>query len=207
MAADTREKLVRGALETLRTRGIAGASARHIAAAAGVNQALVFHHFGSVHGLLTAACEFGARQQVDSYRERFQRVRSLTELLELGRAIRADERTDLTMLAQLLAGAQGVPELVPATAAGLALWSEEIERVLHRVLGTTPLAEFVDVGGLARAVTAAFIGLDLYQGVDQENADRAIASLEQLGRLLTALEDLGPVARLAIRTQLRRTTR
>ncbi|MEO3786092.1 TetR family transcriptional regulator [Actinocorallia sp. B10E7] len=207
MAADTREKLVRGALETLRTHGIAGASARRIAAAAGVNQALVFHHFGSVHGLLTAACEFGAREQVDAYRARFQRVRSLTELLELGRTIRADERTDLAMLAQLLAGAQAAPELVPATAAGLALWAEEIEGVLHRVLAATPLAEFVDVGGLARAVTAAFIGLDLYEGVDQKEAERAVASLEQLGRLLTVLEDLGPVTRLAIRTQLRRSTR
>lgn len=207
MAADTKEKLIRGALETLRTRGMAGASARHIAAAAGVNQALVFHHFGSVHGLLAAACEFGAHEQVDAYRTGFQRVRSLTELLELGRTIRADERTDLAMLAQLLAGAQTTPELAPATAAGLALWSEEIEQVLHRVLTATPLAEFVDVGGLSRAVTAAFIGLDLYEGVDPKEADRAIASLEQLGRLIAVLEDLGPVTRLAIRTQLRRSTR
>ncbi|GAA3236890.1 TetR/AcrR family transcriptional regulator [Actinocorallia longicatena] len=203
----TKEKLLAGALETLRERGIAGASARAIAGAAGVNQALVFHHFGSVHGLLTAACEHGAREQVGAYRERFDRVRSLTGLLELGRRIRADERADLAMLAQLLAGSQVSPELAPATATGLALWTTEIEAVLTRVLASTPLAEFVDVGGLARAVTAAFVGLDLYEGVDREGADRAVASLEQLGHLLTALEDLGPVARLAIRGRLRRKTR
>ena len=45
---DTRTRLLDGALETLRTRGIAGVSARTIAAAAGVNQALVFYHFGGV---------------------------------------------------------------------------------------------------------------------------------------------------------------
>jgi len=56
----------------------------------------------------------------------------------------------------------------------------------------------------ALARPAAFIGLDLYEGVDQKEADRAVASLEQLGRLVAVLEDLGPVTRLAIRTQLRR---
>src|SRR5213078_627494 len=53
---DTRQRLVDGAIETLRTHGLAGASARTIAATAGVNQALVFYHFGSVHELLEAAC-------------------------------------------------------------------------------------------------------------------------------------------------------
>jgi AcrR family transcriptional regulator len=204
---DTKTKLLRGALDTLRTRGIAGASARNIATAAGVNQALVFHHFGSVNGLLAAACAFGAEEQVEAYRQRFDTVRSLTDLLELGRTIRADERADLAMLAQLLAGSQVTPDLVQSTALGLSRWTEEIDRVLERVLGNTPLSEFVDVGGLARAITAAFIGLDLYEGVDEAGAARAIASLEQLADLLTILEDLGPVGKLAIRTQIRRSTR
>lgn len=205
--SDTKIKLMGGALETLRTRGIAGASARHIAAAAGVNQALVFHHFGTVNGLLTAACAFGADEQIAAYRDRFEAVGSLGELLELGRTIRADERADLAMLAQLLAGGQAAPDLARASGEGLARWTAEIEQVLIRVLAASPVGEFVDLGGMARAITAAFIGLDLYEGVDEAGAARAIASLEQVADLLAVLDDLGPVSRLALRTQLRRKTR
>jgi AcrR family transcriptional regulator len=40
--ADTRQRLIDGAIETIRKHGITGTSARTIASAAGVNQALVF---------------------------------------------------------------------------------------------------------------------------------------------------------------------
>ena len=117
MAGDTRSRLLEGALETLRAHGIAGASARSIAATAGVNQALVFYHFGTVDELLTAAVRHGAQQQVSVYRDRFASITSLRELLDLGRSLRADERAagNLAVLAQMLAGAQTDPRLRPAT--------------------------------------------------------------------------------------------
>ena len=52
---DTRRKLLDAAMATLRDKGIAGTSARVIAAAAGVDQALVFCHFGSVAELIGQA--------------------------------------------------------------------------------------------------------------------------------------------------------
>ncbi|GAA3115693.1 TetR/AcrR family transcriptional regulator [Streptosporangium carneum] len=203
---DTRTKLLDGALETLRTQGIAGASARSIATTAGVNQALVFYHFGSVDDLLTAALRHGAEQRVAVYRERFASVGSLRELLDLGRTLHAEERAagSVAVLAQMLAGSQSAPQLAPATAAGLGLWVAEVEEVLGRVLAETPLAEFVDVAGLARATSAAFVGLELYEGVDSEGTERAFDALEQLAVLMTALEDMGPVARRAVRSRLRR---
>ena len=206
VGADTREKLLNGTLAALGEQGIAKISARTIAAAAGVNQALVFYHFGSVDGLLAAACRHGAEQRVALYRDRLREVRTLGELLALARDLHATERDDgsLAMLAQLLAGAQKHPRLAPATAAGLALWTEEIERVLVRVLAGTPLAEFVDAAGTARAVSASFIGLELYEGVDPDGAATALAALEQLAALTTALDELGPVAQRAVRARLRR---
>jgi hypothetical protein len=141
------------------------------------------------------------------YRERFAGVRTLAELLALARELHAAERAagHVAVLAQLLAGAQAQPRLVPATAAGLGLWVEEVEQVLARVLAGTPLAEFVEVGGLARAVAAGFVGLELYEGVDPEGTERALSSLEQLAGLVAALEELGPVAQRAVRARLRRT--
>ncbi|MEV0525874.1 TetR/AcrR family transcriptional regulator [Streptomyces sp. NPDC050439] len=209
MSGDTKEKLLEGALRTLTEQGIAKTSARTIAAAAGVNQALVFYHFGSVDELLAAACRHGSEQRVSRYRERLDAVSSLAELLEFGREMHAEERAagHVAVLGQLLAGAQTQPRLAPATAAGLALWIEEIEKVLVRVLSATPLGEFADPVGLARAVAASFVGIELYEGVDAAGAERALDALEQLSVLVTAVEELGPIAQRAMRSRLRRVVR
>jgi AcrR family transcriptional regulator len=53
--SQTKQRLLTGALAAIGEHGITGVSARTIAAA-GVNQALVFHHHGSVDDLLATAC-------------------------------------------------------------------------------------------------------------------------------------------------------
>ncbi|MGW5634528.1 TetR/AcrR family transcriptional regulator [Streptomyces sp. NPDC003832] len=206
---ETRTKLLEGALRTLGEQGIAKTSARSVAAAAGVNQALVFYHFGSLNDLLAAACRYGAERRVARYRDRFADVTSLSGLLALGREIHEAERAfgHVSLLGQLLAGAQTHESLGPATAAGLDLWIVEIERVLTRVLPETPFGEFVDPAGLARAVAASFVGIELYEGADAPGAGAALDALEQLGRLVAALDDLGPMAQRAVRHHLRRTHR
>jgi AcrR family transcriptional regulator len=205
--ADTRTKLLEGALRTLADLGIAKTSARAVAGAAGVNQALVFYHFGSVDELLAAACRYGAEQRVSRHRERLAAVTTLAELVRCGRELHEEERAGghVAFLAQLLAGAQTQPRLAPATAAGLDLWTAEIEKVLFRVLADSPLGEFADPVGLARAVAGSFVGLEMYEGVDPDGAVRAFEALERLAELAGVLDELGPVARRAVRHRLRRT--
>ncbi|MEU6063663.1 MULTISPECIES: TetR/AcrR family transcriptional regulator [Streptomyces] len=206
---ETKTKLLEGALRTLTEQGIAKTSARTVAAAAGVNQALVFYHFGSVDELLAAACRYGAEKAVARYRSRLAAVTSLSELLAVGREIHEQERAGghVALLGQLLAGAQTHEILRPATAAGLDLWITEIQKVLTRVLADTPFGEFTDPAGLARALAASFVGIELYEGVDETGAHAALDALEQLGALVAALEELGPVAQRAVRHHLRRTSR
>jgi AcrR family transcriptional regulator len=203
---DTRSKLLDGALQAIRTHGIAGVSARTVATTAGVNQALVFYHFGSLDALLTEACLQATRSRVERYREGLAGVESLRELLELGRSLHEEERQlgNVTVLAQLLAGAQTDPRLAEPIRQALALWTAEVEAVLTRVLARTPLADLADPAGLARAVSAAFIGLELFEGVDPDGAKSALDALDQLGALVEVVEDLGPVARRALRAKLRR---
>ena len=204
--SDTRTRLLDGALETLRTKGIAGVSARTIAASAGVNQALVFYHFGSVDELLAAACTYGAQQRLAFYASRLDAVRSLSGLLAVGLELHQQERADgnVIVLAQMLAGAQSEPRLAPATAQALELWIGGIETVLRRVLAGSPLAEILDPGGLARSIASAFIGFELYEGVDPAGAGQAMAAIAQLGVLVDAIEDLGPAGRRVVRARLRR---
>ena len=206
---ETKTKLLEGALRVLTEQGIAKTSARVIAAEAGVNQALVFYHFGSVDELLAAACRYGAEQAVARYRTRLSAVTSLSELLAVGRRIHEDEREGghVALLGQLLAGAQTHATLGPATAAGLQLWIDEIEKVLTRVLADTPFGEFADPTGLSRAVAASFVGIELYEGVDPAGAHAALDALQHMGALVAALEELGPVAQRAVRHHLRRTQR
>ncbi|MGV9295843.1 TetR family transcriptional regulator, partial [Amycolatopsis sp. NPDC003676] len=88
--ADTRQRLIDGTIETIRTHGLTGTTARSIAAAAGVNQALVFYHFGTVHDLLQAACLAATQARVAPFAERLGQVTDLRQLLALGRALHAD---------------------------------------------------------------------------------------------------------------------
>jgi AcrR family transcriptional regulator len=205
---DTRTRLLDGALETLRTKGIAGASARSIAATAGVNQALVFYHFGSVHELLSAACAEASKERVASYAEEFDAVGSLAELLQLGLRIHTREQAEgnLVVLAQLLAGAQSDQELAAPTALALNRWIEAIEQVLRRVLAASAFVDVLDIPGLARAVSAAFVGLELYDGVDRAGAESALSAIAQLGALIDVIEDLGPASRRVLRSKLWRAT-
>ncbi|WP_116050240.1 TetR/AcrR family transcriptional regulator [Amycolatopsis palatopharyngis] len=204
--ADTRQRLIDGAIEAIRGHGIAGTSARTIAAAAEVNQALVFYHFGTVHDLLTAACLSATEARVAPFRARLGEVTSLRELLALGRTLHAEEHAlgNVTVLAQMLAGAQGDQQLAEAASAALHLWIAPVEDTLRSLLAGSPLADLTDTPGLARAVCAGFIGLELFEGVDPEGARAALDALDRLAVLAEVVDDLGPVARRALRAKLRR---
>jgi AcrR family transcriptional regulator len=184
-------------------------SARVVAARAEVNQALVFYHFGSVDNLLAEACRFETTRRVAAYRDAFAAVRSLRELLWVGRELHAEERAkgNVTVLAQMLAASHGNPELRAATGDALQLWVTEIESVLRRVLAAGPLHGLLDPAALAHSVSAAFVGLELFEPVHPEGSERALDELDRLGIIAETIDKLGPVARRAIRSRLTRQAR
>lgn len=203
---DTRERLLAGTIATLRDKGIAGTSARSIAAAAGVNQALVFYHFGSVDELIIAACQSATQARVGLYAEQFAAVTSLRELLTVGQSVHEAERAagNTRVLAQVLAAAQQSPILAEAARQALNLWINQIELTLQRILADSPIKAALDIPGLARAVSASFIGLELYEAADPSSSQHAMDALARVAVLTDVLDDLGPVARRALRARLRR---
>lgn len=203
----TRAKLLDAAVQSIRQDGMAGVSARGIAARAAVNQALVFYHFGTVGELVDAATRLAVDASAEFYREQFASVSSLGELLTLGRGLHERERAagNVAMMAQLMSGAQGDEVLAGAARYAMARWNAEIETVVRRVLRDSPLMTIADPAGIARAISAGFIGLELYEGVDADGAALALDSLEKLGVLVDVLDDLGPVARRAMAAKVKKT--
>ncbi|WP_295697075.1 TetR/AcrR family transcriptional regulator [Lapillicoccus sp.] len=222
---ETRRRLIEATMETIRTQGIAKVSARTIAAAGGVNQALVFYHFGTVDALIAHACVVSTRERVDSFRARFDAVTTFTGLVQLGRTLHEEEAAlgNVTVLGQTLAGSQANPALAAATGEALGMWTEELERVLGRLLADSPFGELLEPRLLAELVSSAFIGIELVAptrvadgyaagaggipgggGAAARTMDTAGDALARLEGLARSIDGLGPVARRALRTALRR---
>ena len=204
----TKAKLLVAAAESLREDGIAGLSARVIAARAGVNQALVFYHFGTLAELVDASVRQAVDESADYYREQLAAVGSLRELLALGRELheRERQRGNVAMMAQLVSGAQRDPALADAARYAMQRWNAEIEVVVERLLGASPLAGLTDLSGLTRAISAGFIGLELYDGIDPAGAAAALDALGDLAAVVAALDNLGPIGQGALRATLHRMT-
>ncbi len=202
----TRDQLQAAALDTLRVEGIAGLSARVIAERAGVNQALIFYHFGSLAGLVDAACRGSATRSVAQHRARLAAADTFAHLLAAGRDLHDYERAtgNVAVMAQLLAGAQQDAELAATARFCLNCWQAEVETAVRRLLTGSPLELVIEPAALARTISAGFLGLELYEGVDPNGARLVLESLQRLGALVEAVDDLGPVARRAVRARLRK---
>lgn len=204
--ADTKERLRLAAFDVVRTKGLSAASARAIGTAAGVNQALIFYHFGTVNELIEAASNEAVERSVARYAEGFSQVTSLAELLEVGMRVHDEERRrgHVAVMAQLMAGGQHDPVLARASKYAVGLWTAQVRAVLDRVVAPTPAGELLDSADLASAISAGFIGIELLHGVDGASADHAFASLDRLNALLTTVNGFGPTLRAALRVAARR---
>ena len=201
MAGDTRAVLVQAAIDVLRESGFAGASARRIAQRAGVNQALVFYHFGAVNNLLVAALEEVSTRRMAAYRELLDSTGTLAELITSARSVfEADlDAGHVRVLTEMISGAQSVPGLGERVAACLAPWRDFAATAIRDVIATSPVAALLPAEEAAHAVVAGILGLEMLASLDGDRAaalalfDRARAVGDVLDRLrpLAALLDLG----------------
>lgn len=204
--SDTRAKLQQAAVDALRDDGIAGLSARVIATRAGVNQALVFYHFGTVTELVDRACRTAVDDAARAYHAELAEVSTLRGLLDLGRSLHEREKAagNVAVMAQLMAGAQRDDTLAGTARYAMDCWSAEIEQTVARAVSGSPIADVVDTAGLSRVISAAFIGLELYEGVDPAGATTAFDTLERLSTLLEVVDGLGPATSRMLRARLKR---
>src|SRR5919199_967659 len=143
-AQETRGRLVEAALAALREEGFAGATSRAIARRAGLNQALIFYHYGSLDG--DAA--------------------TLDELLPVMVELYAEDRESghMRVVAPLVAGSLNRPELGRGILRLMEPWLELGEETLARVLPPgLPVRE------LAYAAAMFSFGLNLLGHLDPDD--------------------------------------
>src|SRR5215212_9163526 len=180
----TRAVLVEAALETLKEEGYSGTTARAIAARAGVNQALVFYHFGGVDALLLAALDASAAERLDRYRTVLAEAATPAEKVAAARGLyREDvEGGHVTVIAELVAASLAEPALRPLLLERMRPWLELTEQVLTELAGSTPLAQLVTPAEAAQALVALYFGLNLLSRLDPASA-HAAALFDALDRV------------------------
>jgi AcrR family transcriptional regulator len=169
--ADIRSRILDAAFETVRTEGVARASARTIARKGGFNQALIFYHFGSVNDLLLAALDRSAAARMTRYREVLSAA-SPAEFASLARRLYVEdvEVGHSTVLAELFAAGGGNPALGAEMLKRLQPWLELAESLIRRFLAGSPFETLVDARAAAGAVLAMYVGIDLLNHLDGDRS-------------------------------------
>jgi AcrR family transcriptional regulator len=177
----TKERIVDAALETLKRRGFAGASAREIAKTGGFNQALIFYHFGSVQKLLLAGLDVVSERRMLAYQPAFERAQTVAELAALARDIYREDLENgyVTVLGEMVGGGVSDRELGRAVVARVQPWVEMVELKIGALVAGSPFESMVSPRDLAFAIIALYLGIDMLSHLD---GDRAPAeSLLDLG--------------------------
>jgi AcrR family transcriptional regulator len=187
----TRAALVAAAIDALREVGFAGASARDIARRAGCNQSLVFYHFGSVTGLLLAALDDVSARRLAAYRQVLAGASTLVDLIDSARLIFSQDLDagHVTVLVEMITGAQSVPGMGGQVSARLAPWRTFAETAIAGALASSPVGSVVPAHEVAHAVVAGFLGLD-------DDRAAALALFDRARTIAGLLDLLGPAAAL-----------
>jgi AcrR family transcriptional regulator len=161
--AGTKLEIAQAALETLKTRGYAGASAREIAAAGGFNQALIFYHFGSVRNALLAALDLVSARRMQAYEADFEQARTVPELAHLARRIHTEDLENgyVSVLGEMVAGGVSDVALGGEVAARLQPWIDMLAGKLESLFAGSPLESMLPARDLAFAIVALYLGADM----------------------------------------------
>lgn len=188
---DTRERLIRGAFESLRTRGYASSSSRAIGSIAGVNPALVFYYFESVDDLLMAALAESNAERLSRYRSSVEEARSPSELVATLATIYRDDVSSghIAVVSELVAASVSNPELAARVTALMDPWVELAEGSVERMLSSSPLRDVASARTIALVAVVFYLGANLLTQLLPERSD-VDALLEDAARLAPLLDKL-----------------
>jgi AcrR family transcriptional regulator len=170
--AGTKLQIAEAALQTLKERGFAGASAREIAGIGGFNQALIFYHFGSVQRALLAALDLVSARRMGVYGPAFEKARTLPEVASLARTIYTEDLENgyVTVLGEMVAGGVSAAELGGEVVARLQPWIDLVAGKLRELIAGSPFESMLPAGDMAFAIVALYLGVDMLSHLAGEHA-------------------------------------
>jgi AcrR family transcriptional regulator len=191
----TKLQIAEAALETLKAKGFAGASARVIAQTGGFNQALIFYHFGSVRHALLAALDLISERRLKEYRPAFEAARTAPELGRLARSIYDEdlERGYITALGEMVSGGVSDATLGAEVAARIEPWIAMVRDKLEQLLDGSPVLALGSPADLAFGIVALYFGVDMLSHLQRDRA-RAESLLDLSTRLAALAEAFLPRA-------------
>ena len=190
----TRTRIIEATLETIRTEGMLGATARAIARTGEFNQASIYYHFGSINEAVLAGLKQMSEERLARYEKRMAEVASLSALVEVGAQLHREDVSSGTIhvLSQVMAAAAADELFAKEIGEIFQAWIDVVERSLQRAFGDSPLAAALPLPELARAVSALFLGIELLGppvGRDESLLDAVAAMVRVVEALLPFLAD------------------
>ena len=198
---ETRQHLIHAAIDTLKDRGYAGASARVIAERAGVNQGLIFYHFDSVTGLLLAALDAVSATRQARYSAAVAGVDSPAGLVDVASSIYREDLDSghVAVLVAMIAGAATTPGLGDEVAKRIAPWTSFARDAVAGVLGDSPVGALVPAETMGFAVVALYLGMEMLTHLDGDRTpatalfDHALQLAGLLGGVVGARGTAAPL--------------
>lgn len=193
--AATRQRLIDAAIDTLKDRGFAGASARVIADRAGVNQGLVLYHFDSVVGLLLAALDEVSATRAARYGTAVARATSPAELVNVAGSIFREDLAQghAAVLLAMIAGAASTPDLGREVARRIQPWTEFAANAIRDAVDRSALGSILPADEAGFAIVALYLGLEVLAqlGGEQAAADALFERATALSPLLAEIRTAG----------------
>ena len=190
-SASTKRRIVEAAIEAIKQKGSAGATARTIAEIAGFNQALIYYHFGSLKGLLIAALDETSDRRLAIYQGQVDGIRTLEDLARVGKALHSQDMIEghMTVLSELVSACLTHPDLRPQIMARLEPWIDLAEGVVARLIADTFLASMLPSREVAQALVAFYMGMEMLNHLDgdEKRADRLFEMFSSFVPVLSPL--------------------
>jgi len=182
---------VTAAVDTLRSVGYAGTTARAIARAGGFNQALIYYHFGSINDLMLACVDRVSGERMTRYREALDGVSDISEFAQVAfRLYREDmDAGHTTVLVEVIAAVLAEPTLGPQVIRRMEEWVTYAEEIIGGFLTRSPFGPMLGERELAQAVIALYMGMETLTHLDGDRTrfDPLFESGLQMAQLMAPL--------------------
>jgi AcrR family transcriptional regulator len=187
----TRERVLRAAVQTLAAQGFTATTARAIATTGGFAPGVIYYHFDDLEDLLLATMRYTSEQRIARYTERTATVTGLGELLATLRELYTEDADTghIAAVQELVAGATSSSRLAAQVRAEVHRWEDLAHAVLHRYVAGTPIEPLVPLHEVATAAVAFYLGIEMLSHLDNDRT-RPDAVFEAAARAAAMVDAL-----------------